>query len=274
MASAAAFSIAAAGIWSAMKANVERPARLRRCTMPASVAHRAQVAGLGPHRAERGAVDVAEHALRRPAACRRTPPPAARPAGPAVRGRVAARPSTLTSVAGAIASCGDRPLPSTRCRPPRDAEPRQLGDDRRGRPAGRGGRAGLTATCRARFSAITLLLSSSICSTMADSGGEDTLARSAARAGARLRGGGPVTGMPSAASRAANEAAAMPAGSVVRALQVVRVVGVLGGAVRSQPSLVDLERGDRGHVAGADVGLRPAGRQVGAGVRGTCRSRR
>ena len=51
----------------------------------------------------------------------------------------------------------------------------------------------LTATWRARFSAITLLLSSSICSTMADSGGEDTLARLAACAGAACGAAEPVT---------------------------------------------------------------------------------
>ena len=73
------------------------------------------------------------------------------------------------------------------------------------------------ATWRARFSAITLLLSSSISCTTADSGGEDTLAMPAACAGAVCATGGPVTWMPSAASKAANEAAAMPAGSVVRA---------------------------------------------------------
>ena len=50
-----------------------------------------------------------------------------------------------------------------------------------------------TATCRARFSAITLLLSSSICSTMADSGGDDTLASPAAWAGAACGTAAPVT---------------------------------------------------------------------------------
>ena len=39
------------------------------------------------------------------------------------------------------------------------------------------------ATCRARFSAMTLLLSSSICATRAVSGGEATLAIGTARAG-------------------------------------------------------------------------------------------
>ena len=55
------------------------------------------------------------------------------------------------------------------------------------------------ATCRARFSAITLLLSSIIHSTMADSGGELTEARSAARAGTAVAEGVPVTLMPSLA---------------------------------------------------------------------------
>jgi hypothetical protein len=69
-----------------------------------------------------------------------------------------------------------------------------------------------SATCRARFSAITLLLSWSICWTMADSGGEDTLAMVAAWAGAW-----PavywVRAMPSCLSRPANASAATPAGS-------------------------------------------------------------
>ncbi len=52
---------------------------------------------------------------------------------------------------------------------------------------------------------------------MADSGGEDTLARPAAWAGAVRGTAEPVTRMPSAVSRPANEAAAIPAGSVVRA---------------------------------------------------------
>ena len=51
---------------------------------------------------------------------------------------------------------------------------------------------------------------------MAESGGEDTLAMPAACAGAVCATGDPVTRMPSAASRAANEAAATPAGSVLR----------------------------------------------------------
>jgi hypothetical protein len=72
------------------------------------------------------------------------------------------------------------------------------------------------ATWRARFSAITLLLSSSICCTTAESGGEDTLAMPEACTGADCATGDPVMRMPSAPSRAANEAAAMRAGSLVR----------------------------------------------------------
>ena len=51
---------------------------------------------------------------------------------------------------------------------------------------------------------------------MADSGGEDTLAMPEACAGAACGTGDPVTWMPSAASRAVNEAAATSAGSVLR----------------------------------------------------------
>jgi hypothetical protein len=55
---------------------------------------------------------------------------------------------------------------------------------------------------------------------MADNGGEDTLARPAAWAGAGRGAGEPVTLMPSAVSRETNEAAAVPAGSVLRGLRL------------------------------------------------------
>src|SRR5262249_47303188 len=48
--------------------------------------------------------------------------------------------------------------------------------------------------------------------------------------------------------------------------QVVGVVAVLGFARGGEPTLVHLEGGDRGDVAGADVGGRPAGGEAGAGV--------
>jgi hypothetical protein len=55
------------------------------------------------------------------------------------------------------------------------------------------------ATCRARFSAMTLLLSVSIWATIAVSGGEDTAASWLAACGAVAGRGRPVTLMPSAA---------------------------------------------------------------------------
>ena len=78
------------------------------------------------------------------------------------------------------------------------------------------GRPSAIATCRARFSAITLLDSSSICSAIAASGGELTLASTGADAAAAASAGVPVTVMPSCASSPANAATVMPAGSVVR----------------------------------------------------------
>jgi D-alanyl-D-alanine carboxypeptidase/D-alanyl-D-alanine-endopeptidase (penicillin-binding protein 4) len=73
------------------------------------------------------------------------------------------------------------------------------------------------ATCRARFSAITLFDSSSICSSITASVGELTLAITGADAAAVTSAGAPVTAMPSRSSRLANAAAVRPAGSSVRA---------------------------------------------------------
>ena len=98
-----------------------------------------------------------------------------------------------------------------------------------------------SATCRARFSAITLLLSRSIQPTIADSEGEWTLAIVAAPFGAVV------------AATAAKHADALGAqergegcgrvgrrGEGARA-EVDRVVGVLRLAGRGQPPLVHLE---------------------------------
>ena len=123
------------------------------------------------------------------------------------------------------------------------------------------------ATCRARFSAITLLLSVSICSTISASGGEDTAASVAAAAAARSpRPGAAVTPMPSARRKPANAAAASPPGVNVRARTFCGSSASCGRAAGGQPALVDLQRADRGHVAGGHVAAGPAGRQARPGV--------
>ena len=65
-------------------------------------------------------------------------------------------------------------------------------------PLNEAGRLSRSATWRARFSAITLLLSRSIQLTIADSGGEETEAMVAACAAAFCGPPGPVTRIPSA----------------------------------------------------------------------------
>jgi hypothetical protein len=122
---------------------------------------------------------------------------------PARRGRilglVVASWSVLTRAAGAILSCGDRPLPSTRCRPP-GLTPRCFSSSVTAvaAPLYEAGWWFLMATWRARFSAITLLLSWSICCTIADSGGDWVLARVLASCLACCSAGVPVTWIPSA----------------------------------------------------------------------------
>ena len=86
---------------------------------------------------------------------------------------------------GAIASAGDRPLPSTMPMPVLTPSRRSSEMTACAAPLNEAGSPAASATWRARFSAITLLLSCSICSTMADSGGEVTLARTAAPGRAR-----------------------------------------------------------------------------------------
>ena len=68
------------------------------------------------------------------------------------------------------------------------------------------------ATCRARFSAITLLLSISIHCTICATGGEATLAMVAAPGRAVAGPAGPCTVMPSRLSQLANACAASAAG--------------------------------------------------------------
>ena len=217
-------------------------------------------------RARRRAADAAEDAVAR----RQRP---AKPAtgspvmAPRSFGVLAATASTRTSVSGAIASSRRQAAAVDQA-------------DRRGRcraaaarsssasaaPLNVAGRPSAIATCLARFSAITLLDSCSICSTIAASGGELTLASSGADAGAAAGAGAPVTVMPSRASRRANAAAVMPAGSVGPRAVVDRVVGVFERAAGRQPSLVGLERDDRRDVSCVDVAVGPPWRHIGPAV--------
>ncbi len=132
------------------------------------------------------------------------------------RGEPAAISSTRTRVSGAIPSSGDRPLPSTRLIGVVTPSRRSSVTIASAAPANVAGSPIAIARCLAMFSAITLLLSSSICPAIADSGGELTLASTGALAGAVAGDGLPLTAMPSRRSRSANADTVRPTGSVVR----------------------------------------------------------
>jgi hypothetical protein len=85
----------------------------------------------------------------------------------------AARMISWTSAAGVIRSSGDSPLPSTSWIAGH-AEPRSTEVTAAAAPLKEAGIPVAIATCRARFSAITLLLSISIHCTISASGGEAT----------------------------------------------------------------------------------------------------
>ena len=177
-------------------------------------------------------------------------------------GRPAAAASTRTSVSGAILSAGDRPLPSTRLTCVVMPSRRNSVTSAAAAPANVAGRPSAMATCRARSSAITLLDSVSICSTIAVSGGELTLASTGADAGAAACAGVPVTVMPYRMSSAGERGGGQARRVVGPRAVVDRVVVVFERAVRGQPPLVGLERGDRRHVSQGDVALAPTGCQV------------
>ncbi len=131
------------------------------------------------------------------------------------RGSRAATASTATSVAGAIPSSGDSPLSSTKLIGVVTPSRRISAITAPAAPLNVAGRPVAIATCRARFSAMTLLLSCSICSTIEASVGEVTWAIAGAPAGA-VAGCGLLTVMPSPPSKVAKACAVTPAGSIVR----------------------------------------------------------
>ena len=80
--------------------------------------------------------------------------------------------------------------------PPRTPSPRSTAVSAAAAPLNEAGRPVAIATCRARFSAITLLLSVSICATISASGGDDTAAIVAPPRGATCGAAGPRTAIP------------------------------------------------------------------------------
>ena len=96
---------------------------------------------------------------------------------------------------------------------------------------------------------------------MADTGGEETAASVAACRAALCWPAWPLTRIPSALEERREGAGRLRGRVGGPGPEVAGVVRVLRGAARGQPALVDLQRGDRGDVAGGDVGLRPSRRQ-------------
>src|SRR6516165_1894110 len=104
--------------------------------------------------------------------------------------------TSRASASGEIRSSGERPLPSTRWMPLPTPSRAAVAVTAAAAPANEAGRPVRSATCRARFSAITLLLSRSIQPTIADRYGERTLATVAAPAGAAAGATRPWTRTP------------------------------------------------------------------------------